>query len=146
LLSTATSATLCSTTCGSTEMEHQITDLGDLERDVLELVWTHGPISADAVQKRLARELKESTVRTVLKRLEEKGYLRHSTENRTFLYSATQSRSSAAARAVKGIVDRFCHGSVEDVLVGLVEAEVLDRRELARLAEKIAKAKGERKS
>jgi predicted transcriptional regulator len=127
-------------------MDHQITDLGELEREVLELVWVHGPVSADAVQKRLERELKESTVRTVLKRLEEKGYLKHTTENRTFLYSATQTRSSAAARAVKGIVDRFCNGSVEDVLVGLVEAEVLDRRELSRLAEKIAKAKGGRKS
>jgi predicted transcriptional regulator len=126
-------------------MDHQITDLGDLEREVLELVWTHGPVSADAVQKQLARTLKESTVRTVLKRLEEKGYLEHTTENRTFLYTATQTRASAAARAVKGIVDRFCHGSVEEVLVGLVDTEILDRRELARLAEKIAKAKIGRK-
>ncbi len=122
-------------------MDHQITDLGELEREVLELVWANGPISADAVQKRLARALKESTVRTVLKRLEEKGYLEHTTENRTFLYTATQTRSNAAARAVKGIVDRFCHGSMEEVLVGLVDARILDRRELARLAEKIAKMK-----
>jgi predicted transcriptional regulator len=127
-------------------MDHQITDLGELEREILELVWAHGPVSADAVQKRLTRALKESTVRTVLKRLEQKGYLEHTTENRTFLYTATQTRSSAAARAVKGIVDRFCNGSVEEVLVGLVDAQILDRRELARLAEKIAKAKAGRKS
>lgn len=127
-------------------MTHQITDLGDLEREVLELVWKHGPACADTVQKQLARPLKESTVRTVLKRLEEKGYLSHTTENRTFFYSATETRANAAARAVKGIVDRFCNGSVEEVLVGLVDAEILDRRELHRLAEKIAKAKGERKS
>ncbi len=127
-------------------MSHQITDLGELEREVLELVWKHGPVSADTVQKQLGRPLKESTVRTVLKRLEEKGYLNHTTENRTFLYSATETRASAAARAVKGIVDRFCNGSVEEVLVGLVDADILDRRELHRLAEKIAKAKAERKS
>lgn len=127
-------------------MSHQITDLGDLEREVLELVWKHHPVSADTVQKQLARPLKESTVRTVLKRLEEKGYLTHTTENRTFLYSATQTRMNAAARAVKGIADRFCNGSVEDVLVGLVDAEIVDRRELQRLAEKIAKAKGGSKS
>lgn len=125
-------------------MAHQITNLGELEREVLELVWAHGPVSADAVQKRLGRALKESTVRTVLKRLEEKGYLGHTTENRTYLYTATETRSSAAARAVKGIVDRFCNGSVEEVLVGLVDAEILDRRELARLAEKIAKSKERR--
>jgi BlaI family transcriptional regulator, penicillinase repressor len=127
-------------------MTHNVTDLGDLEREVLELVWKHGPVSADTVQKQLGRPLKESTVRTVLKRLEEKGYLQHTVESRAFFYTATQSRAAAAARAVKGIVDRFCNGSVEDVLVGLVDAQILDQRELQRLADKIAKAKGGRKS
>ena len=127
-------------------MSHDVSGLGDLEREVMELVWKHAPVSADTVQKQLARPLKESTVRTVLKRLEDKGYLEHSVENRTFLYSATEGRAAAAARAVKAIVDRFCNGSVEDVLLGLVDAEILDQRELQRLAEKIAKAKGGRKS
>ncbi len=127
-------------------MTHHVTDLGDLEREVLNLVWKHGPTTADAVQKRLERPLKESTVRTVLRRLEEKGYLRHTVDNRTFIYTATEERSKAAARAVKRIVDRFCNGSVEEVLVGMVDAQILDRRELKRLAEKIAKVKGGRKS
>ena len=127
-------------------MKHHVTDLGDLEREVLNLVWKHGPTTADAVQKLLDRALKESTVRTVLRRLEEKGYLSHTVDNRTFIYSATEERSKAAGRAVKRIVDRFCNGSVEEVLVGMVDAQVLDRRELQRLAEKIAKAKGGRKS
>jgi predicted transcriptional regulator len=120
---------------------HRITDLGELEREVLELVWEHGPVAAEGVQSRLGRPLKESTVRTVLTRLERKGFLTHTTENRTFLYSATESRSTAAARAVKGIADRFCKGSVEQVLVGLVDGQILDRRELQRLADKIAKAR-----
>ena len=127
-------------------MRHHVTDLGDLEREVLNLVWKHGPTTADAVQKLLDRPLKESTVRTVLRRLEEKGYLSHTVDNRTFIYSATEERSKAAGRAVKRIVDRFCNGSVEEVLVGMVDAQVLDRRELQRLADKIAKAKGGRKS
>jgi predicted transcriptional regulator len=127
-------------------MKHHVTDLGDLEREVLNLVWKHGPTTADAVQKLLERPLKESTVRTVLRRLEEKGYLSHTVDNRTFIYSATEERSKAAGRAVKRIVDRFCNGSVEEVLVGMVDAQVLDRRELQRLADKIARAKGGRKS
>jgi BlaI family penicillinase repressor len=127
-------------------VSHHVTDLGDLEREVLNLVWKQGPATADAVQKWLVRPLKESTVRTVLKRLEEKGYLRHTVESRTYVYSATEARATAAGRAVKRIVDRFCNGSVEEVLVGMVDAQLLDRRELKRLAEKIAKSKGERKS
>lgn len=126
-------------------MPHQITDLGDLEREVLELVWKSGAISADSVQRQLSRALKESTVRTVLKRLEEKGYLSHTVQERTFIYRARESRAVAAARAVKGIADRFCNGSLEEVLLGIVDARILDRRELERLAEKIANAKGGRK-
>ena len=127
-------------------MTHNVSDLGDLEREVLHLVWQNGPSSADYVQKALSRPLKESTVRTVLKRLEEKGHLTHTVDNRTFIYTATEDRSKAAARAVKRIVDRFCNGSVEEVLVGMVDAQILDRRELQRLADKIAKAKGGKKS
>ena len=127
-------------------MPHHITDLGDLEREVLELVWKNGPLSADSVQKQLPRALKESTVRTVLKRLEQKGYLSHTVQDRTFIYKARESRAVAAARAVKGIADRFCSGSLEEVLLGIVDARILDRRELERLTEKIANAKGGRKS
>ncbi len=122
-------------------MTHNVSDLGDLEREVLQLVWQNGPSTADFVQKALSRPLKESTVRTVLKRLEEKGHLTHTVDNRTFVYQAADTRGRAAARAVKRIVDRFCNGSLEEVLVGLVDTKVLDRKELQRLADKIAKAR-----
>jgi predicted transcriptional regulator len=121
-------------------MTHNVSDLGDLEREVLQIVWDHGPSTADWVQKALPRPLKESTVRTVLKRLEEKGHLTHSVEQRTFVYEAARTRGHAAAHAVKRIVDRFCSGSLEEVLVGLVDARILDRKELQRLADKIASA------
>ena len=122
-------------------MNHNVADLGALEREVLHLVWDHGPSTADWVQKALSRPLKESTVRTVLKRLEAKGHLTHSVDSRTFVYQAADTRGRAAARAVKRIVDRFCSGSVEEVLVGLVDTRIVDSGELQRLADKIAKAK-----
>jgi BlaI family penicillinase repressor len=108
---------------------------------VLQLVWDQGSATADSVQKALTKPLKESTVRTVLKRLEEKGHLTHSVDQRTFVYQAAHTRGRAAAHAVKRIVDRFCSGSLEEVLTGLVDARILDRRELRRLADKIAQAK-----
>lgn len=121
-------------------MPHNVSDLGDLEREVLHLVWSQGTATADSVQKALPRPLKESTVRTVLKRLEAKGHLTHSVDQRTFVYKAADTRGRAAARAVKRIVDRFCSGSVEEVLVGLVDARIVDSEELQRLAQKIARA------
>lgn len=100
----------------------------------MNVVWKRGPLSADAVRDALPRPLKDSTVRTLLRRLEVKGYVRHAVEDRAYLYRAVEPSRSFAARAVRQIIDRFCAGSVEELVSGMVDAEVLDRRELKRLA------------
>ena len=124
-------------------IEHIAADLGELEREVLGLVWKLGPVTADAVRETLAqkRPLKESTVRTVLRRLEDKGHVTHTVEGRTYVFTAAQGRAHAAARAVKRIADWFCEGSVEEVVAGLVDARLLDETELQRLTGKIAQAR-----
>jgi BlaI family transcriptional regulator, penicillinase repressor len=122
---------------------HDPSELGELERSILTIVWRMGNVSAEQVREELQRPLKDSTVRTVLRRLEEKGYLAHTVENRTFLYQPAESRQRVAGRAVKRIVDWFCEGSVESLLVGMVDSKVLDRAELQRLAERIAAAQKE---
>jgi BlaI family penicillinase repressor len=117
-------------------------DLGELEHAVMQQVWQLGPCTADAVREALlpARPLKDSTIRTVLRRLEEKGYVAHTAESRTFLYRAAMERQRVAANAVKKIMDWFLDGSAEELLVGMVDTEMLDRKELQRLAAKIAAA------
>jgi predicted transcriptional regulator len=84
-------------------------------------------------------------VRTVLKLLVGMGHLTHRVYNRTFDYYAADTRGRAAARAVKLIVYRFCCGSVEYVVVGLVDARIVDSGELQRLADKIARARKAKK-
>ena len=126
-------------------MAENPTELGELERDVMQLVWAAGPITSEAVRERLSRKLKESTVRTVLKRLEGKGFVTHSVRGRTYVFHAAEARREVAARAVRRIVDWFCNGSVEEVLVGMVDTEMLDSAQLQRLAEKIAKDKQRRR-
>jgi BlaI family penicillinase repressor len=128
---------------------HDPSELGELERSVLQLMWQHGQLSADQVREELDmqdRPLKDSTVRTVLRRLEEKGYLTHILDNRTFLYSPAEPAPMVAGRAVKRILEWFCEGSVEQLLVGMVDSSVLDRKELQRLAERIAAAKNPEKA
>jgi BlaI family transcriptional regulator, penicillinase repressor len=122
-------------------MDDSLPELGDLERDVMQLVWAHAPITAEVVREKLARRLKESTVRTVLRRLEDKGYVEHIVDGRTYVYHAAQPRGRVAARAVQRIVDWFCNGSIEEVLVGMVDSAMLDQRQLRMLADKVAKAK-----
>ncbi|HKD58811.1 MAG TPA: BlaI/MecI/CopY family transcriptional regulator [Terracidiphilus sp.] len=122
---------------------HDPAVLGDLEREILSIVWRLGSVTAERVREELYRPLKDSTVRTVLRRLEEKGYLAHSVEERTFIYRPAESRQRVAGRAVKRIVDWFCEGSVEALLVGMVDSKVLDRAELQRLAARIAEVQKE---
>ena len=127
-------------------MKHLKPSLGDLEREVMSLVWKHGPTTSDALRERLSRPLKESTVRTVLRRLEEKQHLNHTVENRTFIYAATEARGQAAAKAVKRIVDWFCDGSVEEVLVGMVDSTELTSKQLDVLAQKIEEARKQKRT
>ena len=85
--------------------------------------------------------MKESTTRTVLKRLEDKGYVRHRVEGRTNVYSGIDAPQHVAASAVRQIIERFCGGSVEQLLVGMVNNDVVEESELKRLAERIARRK-----
>jgi predicted transcriptional regulator len=123
--------------------------LSALEHLVMEVVWARGACTSEEVRMALAERhpMKESTARTMLKRLEEKGYARHRVDGRTNVYSGAEPPRNVAARAVRQIIDRFCGGSVEELLVGMVANQVVDERELERLAQRIAgsKARGKQK-
>ena len=85
--------------------------------------------------------MKDATVRTILRRLEQKGYVTHRVDGRTYIYSGAERPQNVAVSAVRQIIDRFCSGSVEQLLVGMVDQEVVSRRELESLAKKIAQRK-----
>ena len=117
--------------------------LGEVEQMVMDYVWSHGPCTAESCREALAatRPMKDSTVRTVLRRLEEKSFVSHTIDGRTFVYRAAENRQNVAVRAVKSIIDRFCGGSAEELVVGLVNSEVIDPHQLERLARKVADGK-----
>jgi BlaI family transcriptional regulator, penicillinase repressor len=120
--------------------------LSNLEHQLMEILWKHGPATADQIREALAPRhvLKDSTIRTVLGRLEEKGYVDHKIEGKAFVYGGVEKPRNVAVRAVRQILDRFCDGSLEQLMIGLVENQVVDRAELQQLARKLAKKpKGE---
>jgi predicted transcriptional regulator len=121
--------------------------LSNLEQLVMDVLWQKGSATAEDVREALARRhfMKESTARTILRRLEEKGYARHKVEGRTYIYRGVELPSRVAAKAVRNIIDRFCDGSVEQLLVGMVDNQVIDEQELANLARKIARRKAGKK-
>ena len=111
--------------------------LTELENEVMHAVWDAGPSPVEAVHYVVSRnrKLKEATIRTILRRLEQKGYLRHDIQGRAYVYRAVEPARSLAARAVRQIIDRFCRGSVEELVSGMVEAKVLTKSELDILEE-----------
>lgn len=114
-----------------------------MEQAVMDYLWSHGPCSSEQCREALAatRPMKESTIRTVLRRLEQKGYLQHSIDGRTFIYRAAEPRHSVVARAARNIIDRFCGGSAEEFVIGMVDNKVIGRKQLERIAQKIAEQK-----
>src|SRR5262245_13490426 len=121
--------------------------LGDLEHKVMEFLWANGPATADDVRTALApvRPLTDSTIRTVLRRLESKKFVQHRVEGRQFLYSGVRQSRTVAADAVKEIIRKFCSGSLEELLIGLVDQRVVGSDQLRRLAEKVDQRERERR-
>lgn len=106
----------------------------------MDYIWTQHSVTAEGCREALAtsRPMKDSTIRTVLRRLEEKGYLSHEVEGRTYVYRAADAQQNVAVRAVRGIIDRFCGGSAEKLVLGMVDNAVLNPKQLERLAQKVA--------
>ena len=115
--------------------------LGPLEHAVMQIVWERTRTTAEDVRTALRsdQDLKESTVRTVLKRLEAKGYLDHDVEGRTYVYRPRVKPESVATKQVRGIIDKLCQGSVENLLVGMVDDDLVTPEKLRELADRIAK-------
>jgi BlaI family penicillinase repressor len=113
--------------------------LGQLEQQVLEYLWANGPSTGEAVRAAVGtdRPLTDSTVRTVLRRLEAKQFVKHDMDGRQFLYSAAREPRKVATEAVRNVIKTFCRGSLEELLTGLVDHRVVDSAELKRLAAKI---------
>lgn len=120
--------------------------LTDLENEVMRAVWDAGKCTVETVHQTVSRHraLKEATIRTLLRRLEQKGYLHHEEEGRAYVYQAVEPARSLAARAVRQIIDSFCRGSVEELVSGMVEAHVLSKSELDRIEDFVKSQKGSR--
>jgi predicted transcriptional regulator len=109
-------------------------------------VWNNPDCTAEECREAASsqRQLKESTIRTVLSRLEQKGLVSHETDGRSYRYRAATPQVSFAARAVKQIINQFCGGSVEQLLVGMVDHSVVDRRTLEKVARKMDRPLGKK--
>jgi BlaI family transcriptional regulator, penicillinase repressor len=115
--------------------------LTELQQAIVDLLWTSGPATAEQIREGIApaHRLKDSSVRTLLRRLEERGYISHREEGKAFVYEATSAPQQVAAHSIRQLIDRFWSGSVEQFLTGMVDEKILTPAEIARLAKKVSK-------
>ena len=121
--------------------------LSKREQQIMELIYREERLTATEVASGLPGEPSNSTVRTLLRILEEKGQLSHVEEEGRFVYHAVSGRQSAAKSALRGVVETFFKGSVEDVVAALLspESQKLSDDELNRLQAMIDQARGSEK-
>jgi predicted transcriptional regulator len=113
--------------------------LTDLQQAILDFIWEQGAATAEQVREGLLPQhrLKDPTVRTLLRRLEARGFLAHRVDGKVFVYQARVPQRRVAARAVQHIIERFCRGSAEQFLAGMVDEKVLTLAQIERLARKV---------
>jgi len=118
----------------------KISQIGDLEADIMNLVWEKGKATVQDVQEALAprRTLAYTTVMTVMSRLAEKGFLSREKEGRAYMYRPAIPQERAAGSILQTLVRRLYAGATGKAIAQLLETEEdVDDAELERLEQLI---------
>src|SRR5262245_23945980 len=107
--------------------------LTPLELEIMRMLWETGPANVQSVQQRLTRELAYTTVQTMLNILHRKGKVKRTLKERAYFYRPAVSHSQVVRGAVSDLVENLFGGSVESLVMSLVETKHLDAEKLARL-------------
>jgi predicted transcriptional regulator len=131
-----------------TDTSTSLTALTRRERHIMDILFRLGRATADEVMLELSGKRSYSTVRTQLRVLEQKGYVRHEERGRQFVYTPTVPLRSARKSALRHVVDTFFDGSVEKVVAALLggEAARVSETDLDRIVELVSKARGSEKA
>jgi len=126
--------------------EAELSQLSPAQQELMELFWEHPELSASEVRELLSadRELARNTVRTLLERMEQKGWLTHRLEGRTHRYRATVARQQGIGHRVNEVIRNFCGGSPETLVNAMLEHNQLTDGELDRIRNMINKVRRER--
>ena len=118
-------------------------NLSRRERQIMDVVYAHGEVSASDVVVHLPDPPSRTAVRTFLRILEEKQYLTHTKRGREYVYKSTHVRKRVGQTAIQRVLRTFFDGSIEDALAAHMSDpnSEISAEELARLAKLIDKAR-----
>ena len=119
--------------------------LGRRERQIMDVIYRLEEASVNDVLERLPDPPSYSSVRTMIRLLESKGYLKHRSEGTKYVYRPTQSRQTASRSAIRHVMKTFFSGSATDVVAAILDdaSEKLTDEDLHRLERLIDKARKE---
>lgn len=119
--------------------------LGDLQLRIMKVLWESGPASVADVQRELGgQRLAYTTVATMLRKMEDRGLVRHREKRRRFIYEAAVTAEDVTRSMAGDLVDRLFEGSLADAVSHLLESREVGPQELERLERLIREHKRER--
>jgi len=109
----------------------------------MKAVWNRDKATVRQVKEALSRGRKPaySTVLTMMRKLEAKGYLKHDVDGRTYVYEPTISRRQVRQRMVGDLLDRLFEGSPQLLMTSLVEQKRVSTREMRQIRKLFAEGK-----
>ncbi len=107
----------------------------------MDVVWRLEEVSVKDVTENLQKSQAASykTVQTMLRILEEKGYVKHSVSGRTYIYQPVVERTKARRAALNQLLSSFFEGSPQSLMVNLLDVDGMDAAELDQLMELVNK-------
>ena len=124
----------------------ELTPLSDAEKEVMDLVWEAGELSATEIRQLLGKPLARTTVQTMVLRMVEKGWLQHRSIGRTFVYSPTVPREESLGVKVRELIDSAFGGRPEELMLSLLEYRGLTKAEAKRIREMLDDAERSKRS
>src|SRR3954463_4801072 len=114
--------------------------LTDREADIMRVLWDRGPSVVNEVKEQLSDELAYTTVLTILRTLEQKGYVKHEEEGRVHRYFAAVKEDAARKSALQHLTGKLFKGSTELLFTHLVTDKKLSKDQIQRMRDLLASA------
>ena len=119
--------------------------LTDREAQIMEVLWSRGAATAEEVRTGLGDDAHDSTIRTLLRILENKGHVRHEQDGARYVYLPTVAHDAAKRSALRHLLNTFFEGSTTQAIAALLDddASRISNADLDRLSVAIKRARKE---
>lgn len=119
--------------------------LGKLELQVMKIIWDSGKVTVRDVWEKLYPEkrLAYTTVATVMRKLEEKRFVKHNERDRAYVYYPVIDQDELSQGRLRELIEGFFDGSAAELIMTLIRTEQLTEKDVSQIQRMILEYKGE---